>query len=462
MYTSEPTFGSDDYRCENEFVTQSCVFERHSLISELIFSSKDESLSNECWSAFQYYLDENEYKTLVQIQTAIYFLAICDDVQELRAIEIDGQNHTDETECQQWKCDNIYTRCDGIWNCLDGRDEIECDSLPVLFNCSSEYRICVTQKTFEFTCLSKHKLNDGKVDCLGGTDEPKACEVEVKYFMRRGFNCMINDTPNCLETYELCDEKKDCSFGDDEQFCLQNRSTLLRDELCRPKGQVVSSNIEKFICKNTVRQEKLRIKHFIIEGFHETSTKEENTIELFTEYKPISLLDSHRYLHGLDLRVWLNKSTDSSTSTCLCPLGYYGNQCQYQNQRLSLSIRFHVRTESWKILFAILVLLIDDTNQRIIHSYEQFTYLSLRDCQIKFNLHLFYTNRPKDMNRNYSIHIDIYEKSSLTYRGSFLYLVKFLFLPVHRLAFFVDIPLLNYHKTSTCSTHQCQYASSRY
>ncbi|CAF0930075.1 unnamed protein product [Adineta ricciae] len=395
--------------------------------------------------------DESDYDTL--IQTTISFSTTCDDVQDLRAIEIDGQNHTDETECQHWECDNIYTRCDRIWNCLDGRDEIGCNSLSTLFHCSSEHRICVRNDTLEFTCLPKNKLNDGEVDCLGGTDEPKLCEVDVKYSMRGGFYCVNNGTPTCLETVDLCNQKKDCSFGDDERFCLQNRSALPYDGLCRPSGQLVTSNVERFICYSTIRRKKLKLKHFTIKGFHETATEEENTNELLNEYKPISLLDNRRCLRGLDVRVWLNQPLNLYTSTCFCPPNYYGDQCQYQNQRVSLAIRFHVSTQLRHTQLAVLILLIDDTNQRIVHSYEQFTYLSIRDCNMKFNLYLLYSTRPKQLDRTYSIHIDIYEKVSLKYRGSFFYPVNFFFLPVHRLAFIVSIPLEN--NDQSCSNTEC-------
>ncbi|CAF1669135.1 unnamed protein product, partial [Adineta ricciae] len=400
--------------------------------------------------------DEDKYENYTQ--RTISFQILCDNFEKLYPITINEEDHTDETECEQWECDNIYTHCDGFWNCWDGRDELDCDLSSTIFNCSFNTRICVTLDTFQLKCLSIDKLNDDHVDCLGGTDEPKRCPGLYEHLGR--FYCMNTHPAICISHLDLCNGVMDCPDGDDEQFCLQNRS--ISDSICQENYRVLRSDVEKFFCEGLKTNRKIERRYFRINDFNQSWEDEPdekeviNTITLDDD-DPIPLLDEPRCHHGLDLRVWLNKSTDSSTSTCLCPPGYYGNQCQYQNQRLSLSIRFHVRTESWKIPFAILVLLIDDTNQRIIHSYEQFTYLSLRDCQIKFNIHLFYTNRPKDMNRNYSVHIDIYEKSSLTYRGSFLYLVKFLFLPVHRLAFIADIPLLNYHKKSTCSTHQCQH-----
>ncbi|CAF5099482.1 unnamed protein product, partial [Rotaria sp. Silwood1] len=99
---------------------------------------------------------------------------------------------------------------------------------------------------------------------------------------------------------------------------------------------------------------------------------------------------------GFDLRVWLNNEKNLTTNTCLCPPSFYDNMYQYQNQRMSLSIKFRIVSDSWSTLFAIIISLIDDSEERIIHSYEQFTYLSTRDCKIKFNIYLLYSTRSKN------------------------------------------------------------------
>jgi hypothetical protein len=150
----------------------------------------------------------------------------------------------------------------------------------------------------------------------------------------------------------------------------------------------------------------------------------------------------------------LNNKKNSKTITCLCPPSLYGDRCQYQNQQISLTIKFQALSDSWRTLFAIIISLIDDSDQRIIHSYEQLTYLSVIHCKNIFNIYLLYSTRPKDLTKNYSIHIDIYEKESLVYRGSLLLSINFPFLPVHRLGFIVDIPRKN-DKTQSCSDDQC-------
>ena len=99
-------------------------------------------------------------------------------------------------------------------------------------------------------------------------------------------------------------------------------------------------------------------------------------------------------------------------------------------------------------------LLIDDSDERMIHSYEQVAFSSVRDCRTKFSMNLLYATRPKDSTKNYAIHIDIYEKISLAYRGSALFPVLFPFLPVHRLAFIVHIPRSD-DKTQRCSDERC-------
>ena len=60
-------------------------------------------------------------------------------------IPIDGQNHTDETECEQWECNNIYTHDNNEWNCPTIEDELNCLSkLSTLFKstfmCFTSYK----------------------------------------------------------------------------------------------------------------------------------------------------------------------------------------------------------------------------------------------------------------------------------------------------------------------------------
>ncbi|CAF4566598.1 unnamed protein product, partial [Rotaria sp. Silwood2] len=102
----------------------------------------------------------------------ISFQTICYGFTELLPITVEDR---DETECEQWSCNNIYTRCDGLWNCPHGEDEIGCN-LSSILNCSSDQHICVSPHTNQLICLPMKKANYDKIDCLGATDEPTLCQ----------------------------------------------------------------------------------------------------------------------------------------------------------------------------------------------------------------------------------------------------------------------------------------------
>ncbi|UJR11665.1 hypothetical protein I4U23_015846 [Adineta vaga] len=330
--------------------------------------------------------DEHEFDNFTG--RTISFQTICDSFQKLYPITIDGKNAIDETECEQWECDNIYTHCDKVWDCLDGKDEIDCDGLPSLLNCSSDYRMCVTLDTYQMTCLPLNQINDGKVDCLGGTDERILCRHP--FFNRDGgFYCDNSLGSSCIDSDSLCTTTAWCFNREDEQFCQINRSIPVGYSICQNDYISFGSDIEKFLCNTTKYNSKPRVKYFKIDGFNQSSKDEINKNELINiitldDFTLLPLLDNPRCNRGLDLRVWLNKSSNHYTSTCLCPPSYY--------------------VQSRQILFAILVLLLDNTTQRTIHSYEQFTYLSIRDCKIKFNSTCSFNSLSIDLfNNNRSI-----------------------------------------------------------
>ena len=404
--------------------------------------------------------DEDEY--IKYLKTNIVFQHICDGFVDRFPLLIDNRNETDETECEQWECNNVYTRCNHLWNCLDGADEAGCVSYSTL-NCSSKEHFCVLFNTNQLTCLSVDKANDGYIDCLGATDEPGLCGTrkQVKSFIRQGrtdFYCMNFTSQLCLRSTEMCNGFEDCENGEDEQFCAnrtveQGYCTLIPDDYSL-------SDVERFLCEYRLPIRHWNVIYFILDGMRELIENEaksiEKSISSSTSSVRITPGNEPRCHRGLDLRVWLNNEDNSTSKTCLCPSSFYGDQCQYQNQRISLTIKFQAPAGSSQTVFAIIISLIDNSDQRIIHSFEQLTFLSVRDCQVKFNVYLLYSIRSKDPSKTYFIHIDIYEKASFVYRGSLLFPVLFPFLPVYRLSSIVDIPR-NSDATRNCLTNRCKH-----
>ena len=120
---------------------------------------------------------------------------------------------------------------------------------------------------------------------------------------------------------------------------------------------------------------------------------------VFSSLSIIKISDQHqpRCHRGLDLRVWLNNKNNLTTNTYvfvhLVIMVIFVN---IKINELVLSLQFRALSDSLQTQFAIIISLIDDSDERIIHSYEQITYLSMKNCQTKFNIYLLYSTRPKN------------------------------------------------------------------
>ncbi|CAF1363700.1 unnamed protein product [Rotaria sp. Silwood1] len=217
-----------------------------------------------------------------------------------------------------------------------------------------------------------------------------------------------------------------CSF-------IGNRSKYYT--VCDDEYELFHTDVQKYLCDRLDDSKKVRVANFSINRSKQSGKQ----LTILDKNRRSSIILTTRQYEqrchrGLLLRVWLNVDQNLTTKTCLCPPSFYGDMCQYQNQRVSLTLNFQAYSDFRRTLFALIILLIDDSNQRIIHSYQQLTYLYIQYCQIKLNFYLLYSTRPKHSTKHYSIHIDIYEKISFIYHGSFFKSLIFDFLPVYRIA----------------------------
>ncbi|CAF4020602.1 unnamed protein product [Rotaria sp. Silwood1] len=214
-----------------------------------------------------------------------------------------------------------------------------------------------------------------------------------------------------------------CSF-------IGNRSKYYT--VCDDEYELFHTDVQKYLCDRLDDSKKVRVANFSINRSKQSGKQ----LTILDKNRRSSIILTTRQYEqrchrGLLLRVWLNVDQNLTTKTCLCPPSFYGDMCQYQNQRVSLTLNFQAYSDFRRTLFALIILLIDDSNQRIIHSYQQLTYLYIQYCQIKLNFYLLYSTRPKHSTKHYSIHIDIYEKISFIYHGSFFKSLIFDFLPVY-------------------------------
>jgi hypothetical protein len=133
----------------------------------------------------------------------INFATLCDGFLNRKpkfplSIQVSPNDETDETNCEEWLCDNQYTRCDMTWNCLNGADEAHCN----FSICKSGYHPCLVAKNTgneslaNYTCLPLSRAGDGIIDCLGGTDERQFCHDASQFYTNnyKLYLCYDNQT----------------------------------------------------------------------------------------------------------------------------------------------------------------------------------------------------------------------------------------------------------------------------
>lgn len=69
--------------------------------------------------------DNDEWNSVERKEIRRYiFTKLCDSFQDM---DVDATNESDETNCDFWPCNNVYTRCEHTWDCPNGQDEMEPD-----------------------------------------------------------------------------------------------------------------------------------------------------------------------------------------------------------------------------------------------------------------------------------------------------------------------------------------------
>jgi hypothetical protein len=348
---------------------------------------------------------------------------LCNGYEHLSPILIDGLNETDETHCEDWPCNNFYTRCDGAWHCPNGIDELNCRPTK----CPLDTHECVSPLTKKVMCLPLSQAGNGIVDCLGATDERSHCRL-----LR----------PDNTKFHYRCWNETFCS--DSVAICSYN--------LCFNEDMIECSEDIKRVFDRLLEDRKLQYpehEYFILERF-DTKTFDSNSnndLDPFSHLlkKKFNVLQTETCHRGILIYVGSELKI-----FCLCPPSYFGDRCQYQSERVSLTIEFsRLCAPSCEGIFGIIINLIDEDN--IIYDSEQLTYTSTYKCQNKYFIYLLYKTRPKDLTKSYYIKIDAYNKVNITYYGSWILPVQFLFLPVNKISAHLFIPAYPVSTVGNCS-----------
>ncbi|CAF3802137.1 unnamed protein product [Rotaria sordida] len=396
-------FPCGDGQCVPKFKT--CPNGRHVLLIESMTAKGH--LTNECWTAMVCLtkLVEQVNGTLcerwIMNNLAYEFLKQCDYFFQFPIIPIHSAHirffyenrHLKPTLKQFFIPDYIcYDQqlCDSIIPQLV-HENLTClqnhTLLLELDRIQNGTYACVSPINYTVICLSAEQVNDGKeVDCLGAADEQQECrwEYPTREFSL-WFRCSNNDV--CLQSSKLCDNNLNCPLGDDEHFC--NNLTIRCD-----KGSVHNrSEIEKVLC-GLSEAENDRIEYFSVHTSSNYPSSEENifdeTIHWPIERHPLVNINASRVKDNLwawycnrGLIIHTLIENNSCDKTCMCPPSYYGHLCQYQNQRISLTLR--LSSIDTHATYAFVIMLIDDNDEeQKIDAYDQFVYIAKQSYKFGF------------------------------------------------------------------------------
>ncbi|CAF2921148.1 unnamed protein product, partial [Rotaria sp. Silwood2] len=111
------------------------------------------------------------------------------------------------------KCYTLKQRCDGIWDCISGDDELGClpASCPTTFACNDPIRVPSDQPR----CYTWFERCNGNAFCVNRNDEKNCtnwwCNSNNGTFLCKNLNCIY-------ETW-VCDGTNDCGDNSDEINC---------------------------------------------------------------------------------------------------------------------------------------------------------------------------------------------------------------------------------------------------
>ncbi|CAF4357142.1 unnamed protein product, partial [Didymodactylos carnosus] len=313
--------------------------------------------------------------------------------------------------------------CDGNFDCMNGEDEQLCQLLEIN-NCSdTEFRCHYTGE-----CIPSTFVGDGKAskDCLDGTDETvkqdKQNYLSTKCLNTPMFQCEERTsrhprTFSCGDGQFKLDGWIDCYFGEDESF---------------PACQLNDSR--RFICESDPN--KCLSMVAIGDGFHNCRDKEDELTEsqrnILKGEVPFGNL-----CNDVADSLTMTESTETDETHCeWWPCNNPYVQCNRMWNCLNGADELNcpgIQCSLNEYACYIIIMLIDEQRQ-IAPYHEQIIYVHKRDCGTKFNIYLPYPHQPKHSSANYSIRIDIFDKITLTYWGSWHLLIPFQFLPVNRIA----------------------------
>ncbi|CAM4812085.1 unnamed protein product [Rotaria magnacalcarata] len=136
FYGEDELFDTCQWKDSNRF---KCKSERTKCLSPVAVGNG----FSECLTS-----EDEIFVYITDLVELIPFMDLCNTKSNLNLILL-GINETDETNCEWWPCNNSYTHCNGVWDCPNGADELNCSETV----CSSNEHECKNEQLDLSYCL---------------------------------------------------------------------------------------------------------------------------------------------------------------------------------------------------------------------------------------------------------------------------------------------------------------------
>ncbi|CAF4247016.1 unnamed protein product [Rotaria sp. Silwood2] len=282
--------------------------------------------------------DEIIENGLTILKENIPFGLLCDNQNHPLLVE---SNETDETNCEHWPCNNPYVRCNSFRNCANGTDGLNCPKLK----CQSNDVQCPKTLLTNMFCIPLMILMRKYLNCeVIYTEHDKSSNTTIN---KNTIECFSHDT-QCTSSGEMCyylrvqQRSIGACFIFNEYFCQAQRPYW---------APLIKGNICPFL-RQVLRRKELE-KSFLISSqlgkFPENSTilshRDNFKIKKETVITPQNNTKESWYCNR-GVFVYFN---DNKTKKCLCPPSYFDERCQWQNQRVSLTVQLVRRAHTYTI-----------------------------------------------------------------------------------------------------------------
>ena len=318
----------------------------------------------------------------------------------------------DRWRCETGQCIELRWLNDGEWYCADASDEhglikditqttLEAASLYDFTNRSynipsscpqSHSFLCLSSEAMQrgLTCFNLSQIGDGRIDCAGAIDERNTLlHCSRSSMLGTYFRCPLSDI--CIPFYVHCWKDLRCpNRSDDEHWCSRqqqpsNRSTL-NDFTCFDGESAENGRCngnfdcrfgeDEYMCDALGLFEVSEVPYRERKQFLQRATK--NILRLspyptdanITQLNLSSLsmaparkdLSSNISSHS---PYWCNRglgallTQNHSTIVCFCPPQYYGDKCEYHQDRLLVLLHLDLSSSIFvdqRILLKLLVL----------------------------------------------------------------------------------------------------------